>query len=134
MATVKTHIMFQGGAENAMSLYASVFPTFEVRSEERYQEGEAVAAGSLKLAHVSFSGHELMIFQSPPVHDFSFTPSISIFVDFDSQGELERAFSRLSEGGRVLMPLDDYGFSKRYGWVADRYGVSWQLNLPDSEH
>jgi len=43
--------------------------------------------------------------------------------------ELEGAFGRLSEGGEVLMPLDDYGFSARFGWVRDRFGPSWQLNL-----
>ena len=50
-------------------------------------------------------------------------------VDFDSAAELERVFAMLADGGQVLMPLDDYGFSKRFGWLNDRFGVSWQLNL-----
>lgn len=62
-------------------------------------------------------------------HDFSFTPSSSTFVEFGSAAELEQAFQTLSEGGQVLMPLDNYGFSRRFGWVNDRFGVSWQLNL-----
>ena len=66
---------------------------------------------------------------SPPVHDFTFTPSFSIFVDVASAEELDRLFAGLSEGGAVLMPLDEYGFSRRFGWVNDRFGVSWQLNL-----
>jgi predicted 3-demethylubiquinone-9 3-methyltransferase (glyoxalase superfamily) len=43
--------------------------------------------------------------------------------------EQERLFAKLSDGGEMLMPLDDYGFSKRFAWVADRFGVCWQLNL-----
>lgn len=130
MPKVKTHLMFQGNAEDAVRLYAATFADFEMTNVERYGEDEHVLAGALKLAHVSFCGHELMIFNSPPVHDFSFTPSISLYVEFETPDALDAAFAELSEDGEVLMPLDDYGFSARYGWVADRFGVSWQLNLP----
>lgn len=61
---------------------------------------------------------------------FTFTPSMSIFVDCENEAESNQAFQQLSEGGKVLMPLDNYGFSKKFGWVSDRFGVSWQLNLP----
>ena len=64
-------------------------------------------------------------------HAFTFTPSISLFVDFASADELGAAFANLSKGGKVLMPVDNYGFSRRFGWCVDRSGVSWQLNLPD---
>ena len=131
MTKVKTHLMFQGDAKKAVDLYSSIFEDFEIGDVESYGEGEQVAEGSFKHANVSFAGHELIIFDSPPVHEFSFTPSMSIFVDFDTQNELEAAFAKLSEDGEVMMPLDSYGFSKRFGWIADRYGVSWQLNLPE---
>lgn len=62
-------------------------------------------------------------------HDFTFTPSISLFVECESEMELEVAYQALSAGGELLMPLDNYGFSTRFGWVNDRFGVSWQLNL-----
>ncbi len=62
-------------------------------------------------------------------HDFTFTPSISLFVKCDSEEELETLYEKLSEGGEVAMPLDDYGFSTKFGWVQDRFGVSWQLNF-----
>lgn len=130
MTKVITHIMFQGDAQKAIDLYLSIFKDFTVGNVERYGEGEQVAAGAFKMAEVSFAGHDFIIFNSPPVHDFSFTPTMSIFVDFDTADELETAFARLSEAGQVMMPLGDYGFSKRYGWVADRFGLSWQLNLP----
>jgi len=62
-------------------------------------------------------------------HAFTFTPSMSIFVDCENEAELHEAFKQLSEGGKVLMPLDSYGFSSKFWWVSDRFGVSWQLNL-----
>jgi uncharacterized glyoxalase superfamily protein PhnB len=55
---------------------------------------------------------------------------MSLFVDFDSAAALDSAFAVLAESGTVLMPIADYGFSQRFGWCADRFGVSWQLNLP----
>jgi len=130
MASVKTHMMFQGDGEKAVDLYASVFKDFQVGGVERYGEGEPVPAGTLKAAQVSFAGHELILFNSPPMHDFTFTPSISLYIDLETPEELEAAFAKLAAGGAVMMPLDDYGFSKRFGWLADRFGVSWQLNLP----
>ena len=63
------------------------------------------------------------------MHDFGFTPSVSLFVECQDEAELEKLFAELSGEGRVLMPLGDYGFSRRFGWCNDRYGVSWQLNL-----
>ncbi|MEM9725468.1 MAG: VOC family protein [Pseudomonadota bacterium] len=130
MTAVSTYLMFQGDAEAALDAYAAIFDAFVVEDIERYGPEEAVASGALKLARISFAGHQLRLFNSPPVHDFSFTPSMSLFLDMTSRDELERALAALSEGGRILMPLDDYGFSAAFSWVEDRFGVSWQLNLP----
>jgi predicted 3-demethylubiquinone-9 3-methyltransferase (glyoxalase superfamily) len=63
-------------------------------------------------------------------HQFTFTPSFSIFITCNTEEELENLYEKLGEGGQELMPLNDYGFSKKFGWVNDRFGVSWQLNLP----
>ncbi|MCP5432216.1 MAG: VOC family protein [Alphaproteobacteria bacterium] len=127
---VRTHMMFQGEAEKALALYASAFADFRVGDVARYGEGEGGAPGAFKLAPVSFAGHELLVFDSPPVHAFAFTPSMSLFVDFDTQEALEAAFATLSADGEVMMPPGSYGFSRRFAWIADRFGVSWQLNLP----
>jgi predicted 3-demethylubiquinone-9 3-methyltransferase (glyoxalase superfamily) len=62
-------------------------------------------------------------------HDFTFTPSISLFVTCDTEEEIDRLFEKLSQDGSVLMPLSDYPFSEKFAWVEDKYGVSWQLNL-----
>src|SRR3712207_1814746 len=80
-------------------------------------------------ATFSIAGQQFRCFDSPPVHDFTFTPSFSIWVEAASEEELDRLFAGLSEGGAVLMEVGDHGFSRRFGWVNDRFGVSWQLNL-----
>ena len=126
---VATFLMFEGAAEEAMNLYVSLFPGSEITSIERYGPGEAGAEGSVKLARFRVGDHDLMCIDSPSPHAFTFTPSISLFVECASDAELDATFARLADGGSVLMPLGAYGFSTRFGWVADRFGVSWQLNL-----
>ena len=125
--------MFQeGNAQEAMTLYESVFPGFRVDRIERYGAGGAGAPGTVKRADADLYGHCLIVIDSPVKHAFTFTPSVSLFVDFASAEELDAAFAKLAEGGKVYMPLDNYGFSRRFGWCGDRFGVSWQLNLPDA--
>jgi predicted 3-demethylubiquinone-9 3-methyltransferase (glyoxalase superfamily) len=129
--TVSTFLMFQeGNAQEAMSFYASVFPGVRVEHVERYGPGGPGPEGTVKVARVDVNGHRLMFSDSFVRHGFTFTPSVSLFVDFASGEELDAAFAKLSEGGKVFMPVGDYGFSRRFGWCADRFGVSWQLNLP----
>lgn len=129
-AAVSTFLMFEGNAQEAISLYASVFSGgFRVEHIERYGPGEP-SPGTVKLARVDLHGHRLLFSDSYVKHAFTFTPSISLFVDFASPDELDAAFAKLSEGGKTLMPVDNYGFSRRFAWCADRFGVSWQLNLP----
>lgn len=125
---IRTHLMFDGRAEEAMNLYVSLFPQSSVQAVERYPDGEN--QGKVYLATFSLGESEFICIDSPIKHDFGFTPAMSIFVDCDSEEELEYVFATLSEDGSILMPLDDYGFSRRFGWVSDRFGVSWQINLP----
>lgn len=132
MTTLSTYLMFQDGkAEEAMNLYIDVFGG-EVESVSRWGSDGPGAEGTAQLAVFTLRGSRFMCFNSPPMHDFDFTPSTSTFVDFDDEAALDRAYQVLSEDGAQLMPLDDYGFSKKFGWVNDRFGVSWQLNLPHS--
>ena len=127
--TVATFLMFDGVAEKAMNFYVSLFGGSEIRRIERFGPDEQGAEGTVKRADFALGGHNLICFDSPVKHDFTFTPSISIFVDCENEAELDEAFNQLSAGGAVLMPLDNYGFSAKFGWVNDRFGVSWQLNL-----
>jgi len=122
--------MFQEGrAHAALDLYFATFPDSHMVRAEYYGQGEPGPAGSIKVAVFTLCGREFMCSDSPIKHAFTFTPSSSTFVEFDSAAELERVFGILSNGGEILMPLNDYGFSQRFGWVNDRFGVSWQLNL-----
>ena len=126
---VTPFLMFTGDAERAMRLYTSLFDDAEILSLERWGADGQGAEGTVQQASFSIAGQVFRCFDSPPVHDFTFTPSLSLFVDVASEDELDRLFAGLADGGAVLMPLDGYGFSRRFGWVNDRFGVSWQLNL-----
>ncbi|MGH6815240.1 MAG: VOC family protein [Hyphomicrobiaceae bacterium] len=79
----------------------------------------------------TLNGQDIMCIDSPVKHAFTFTPAMSLFVDCASEAEIDRLFANLADGGQILMPLDRYPFSKRYGWLSDRFGVSWQVNLPN---
>lgn len=130
MTTARPFLMFQDGiAQSALDLYLATFPDSHMVRIERYAQGEAGPVDSIKAAVFTLCGREFMCSDSPIKHGFTFTPSSSTFVEFDSVVELERVFGILSEGGQVLMPLGNYGFSQRFGWVNDRFGVSWQLNF-----
>lgn len=127
---IMTHLMFEGVAEEAMNFYVSLFAGSEIEQVERYGPGEPGAEGTVKMATFTLAGREFICIDSPMKHDFTFTPSMSVFVECESEAELEEVFGRLSAGGMVLMPVNNYGFSTRFGWTKDRFGVSWQLNLP----
>jgi predicted 3-demethylubiquinone-9 3-methyltransferase (glyoxalase superfamily) len=122
--------MFEGVAEEAMTFYIGLFHDSGVRQVERYGAGEAGREGSIKRADFTLAGQHVMCIDSPIKHGFTFTPSMSLFVECDDEAEFAKAFLELSTGGSVLMPPDDYGFSHKFAWVSDRFGVSWQLNLP----
>jgi predicted 3-demethylubiquinone-9 3-methyltransferase (glyoxalase superfamily) len=127
---VTPFLMFEGRAEEAMDFYVSLFPDSEVVSIARYGPGQPGTEGSVTHAVFTVAGQRVMCIDSAVRHGFTFTPSFSLFVDCESEEELDRAFAALAEGGAVMMPLGDYGFSRRFGWCSDRFGVSWQLNLP----
>ena len=120
--------MFQGAAEQAVTFYVSLFARSDVRLVERWKPGVPGREGSFKRAEFTVAGRDIIALDSPVKHDFTFTPAISLFVECESEKELDGVYAKLSEGGQVFMPLDNYGFSRKFGWVNDRYGVSWQLN------
>ena len=127
--TVTPFLMFEGSAEEAMRFYVSLFRGSGINQVERYGPGGPGAEGSVKLADFTLAGQRLMCIDSPVKHAFSFTASLSLFVECESEAELDPAFERLSTGGAVLMPPGNYGFSTKFAWLNDRFGVSWQLNL-----
>lgn len=129
-ASVTTFLMFEGEAEEAMTLYTSLFKDAEVCSIERYGPGESGAEGTVKMARFALSGREFMVIDSSVHHDFTFTPAVSLYVECESEEEINNLYAKLGDGGTALMPLGDYGFGEKFGWINDRFGVSWQFCLP----
>lgn len=120
--------MFEGQAEEAMQLYISLFEDGRVLELVR-RPGTDALVGPIARARFTIGGREILCSDSDVKHEFSFTPSSSMFVDFDTEQQLLRVLETLSEGGVILMELSDYGFSRKFAWIDDRFGVSWQLNL-----
>ena len=126
---VTTFLMFDGKAEEAINYYVSIFDHTEILSIERYGPNEAGEEGTVLRGSFSLYGQVFMCIDSNMRHDFSFTPSMSLFVTCATEEEIGRLFEKLSQGGQVFMPLAAYPFSDKFGWLSDKYGVSWQLNL-----
>jgi predicted 3-demethylubiquinone-9 3-methyltransferase (glyoxalase superfamily) len=129
MQKITTFLMFTGRAEEAMNFYTSLFKQSEILSLTRYGANEAGAEGTVQHAIFTLNGQEFMCIDSSVQHAFTFTPSISLYVRCDTEEEIDAVFAKLSQDGQIHMPLDRYPFSKRFGWVSDKFGVSWQLNL-----
>jgi len=131
MEKLATFLMFQDdNAEEAMNYYTTLIEDSQITSIVRYGPNEDGKEGTVMQATFTLKGQEFMCIDSHVKHQFSFTPSFSIFVTCDTEEELDNLYQKLNEGGQALMPLGDYGFSKKFGWLNDRFGVSWQLNLP----
>ena len=127
-----------GKAEEAINFYTSTFPNSEITSITKYTEGEAGGTPQL-IKHGVFTliGTAYMVSENNYNHAWSFTPGVSLFVECTSEHEILTLFEKLSSnGGKIMIPLDnydtgDYGFSKKFGWCEDTYGISWQLSLSE---
>ena len=128
--TVRPFLMFEGQAEEAMRLYVSLFSDGQIDELEHFGPQGPGPEGKVAKATITIAGQQVMCFDSPVKHAFTFTPAVSLFVNCTSDDELHHLNDALSAGGTVLMELANYGFSKKFTWVNDRFGVSWQLNLP----
>lgn len=130
MTVATPFLMFQGGkARAALDFYVATVPGSRIESCELFGPGGPGPEGTVLRAHAVIAGQKVMAHDSFITHGFDFTPSWSFFLDIDDRAEFDRLFEALSDGGGVLMPADNYGWSTRFGWVADRFGVSWQLSL-----
>ena len=130
---ITPHLWFNTEAREAAEFYCSVFPASRIDALTLLRD---TPSGDCDLVSFSLNGQPFMAISAGPL--FKFNPSVSFMVNFDAtrdpqaQEKLDAAWGRLIEGGQALMPLDSYPFSKRYGWVQDRYGLSWQLILKDA--
>lgn len=123
-------LMFEGQARAAMAFYLEHIPGSSIENMMLYGPGEPGPEGTVKVALVKIAGTHVMMSDSFIKHGFTFTPSISLFITVDDKVSLEKIASALSGEGQFLMPPGNYGFSQYFAWVQDKWGVSWQLNLP----
>ena len=127
---ISTFMTFQeNNAEEAMNFYVSLFENSEVLEVQKYEEGSPAPEGSIMFARFTLNGHQYMCSDSYIKHEWSFSPGISNFVTCKNEQELSNLFDALSKDGNVFMPPGNYGFSQKFSWVEDRFGISWQLNL-----
>lgn len=125
--SVTPFLMFHGAAAEAAETYAGLFP------EGRFAVVQRDEAGAPMLLSVTIGGQDVILLESPVAHEFSFTPTFSFKVDCDSAAEVDALYAALVAGGSVLMELGSYPFSARYGWITDRFGVSWQIGVTSGE-
>jgi predicted 3-demethylubiquinone-9 3-methyltransferase (glyoxalase superfamily) len=125
-----TSLTFQkNDAEEAMNFYVSLFDNSKIIKIQRWEKGGMGKEGTIMHATFELNGQKFMCSDSPPIHNWDFTPAVSNYVECENEEKMKILFSKLSENGIVTMPLDNYGFSQKFGWVIDKFGVSWQLNL-----
>jgi predicted 3-demethylubiquinone-9 3-methyltransferase (glyoxalase superfamily) len=134
MQKITPHLWFDKEAREAAEFYTSVFPDSKVTNVTTLHD---TPSGDSEIVSFELAGQSFMAISAGPL--FKFNPSVSFFVNFDpsrdpdARDNLDRMWERLSEGGSALMPLDKYPFSERFGWVQDKYGLSWQLILTNPE-
>lgn len=125
------HLWFDDQAEEAVNFYTSLFEDSTTGNINRYGEaGKEVhgqEAGTVMTVDFELAGYKMIALNGGP--HFTFTPAISFFVTCETETEVDRLWQKLSEGGTPLMPLDKYDWSEKYGWVQDRYGLTWQISL-----
>jgi len=130
MTAATPFLMFQRGiGREALDFYVSLFADGEIVDLETYPAGGPAPEGTIMRGRFRVAGQEFFVSDSFVEHAFDFTPSLSIWIECESPEAQEALVSALGEGGQTLMPLDNYGFSTRFAWVNDRFGVSWQINL-----
>lgn len=135
MQKIIPHLWFDKEAKEAAEFYVSAFGQDSNVTNVSTLHG--TPSGDCDIVSFKLAGFEFMAISAGPY--FKFNPSVSFMVNFDpskdaeAEKKLDALWEKFSDGGTVLMPLQEYPFSKRYGWIQDKYGVSWQLILTDPE-
>jgi predicted 3-demethylubiquinone-9 3-methyltransferase (glyoxalase superfamily) len=127
------HLWFDKEAMEAAGFYCSLFPGSSITNVTVLRN---TPSGDCDVVSFQLAGHPFMAISAGPL--FKFNPSISFILNFDpsrdrdARKHLDTVWEKMAQGGTPLMPLDKYPFSERYGWIQDRYGLSWQLFLSGS--
>lgn len=129
MQKIIPHLWFDNQAEEAVNFYTSIFKEGKIHRAVRYPEaGKEIHGrepGSVMSVEFEICGYKFLALNGGPV--FTFTPAISFMVNLKTKEEVDELWDKLSVGGQALMPLDAYPFNERYGWMQDKFGLSWQL-------
>ncbi len=131
MQKITPFLWYDNNAEEAMNFYTSIFKNSRIGNVTRYGEAGPGPKGTVMSGTFQLEGQGFYALNGGPHHKF--TPAISFFVNCATQKEIDELWGKLSEGGMVLMELDKYPFSEKFGWLSDKYGLSWQLNLGNSK-
>jgi predicted 3-demethylubiquinone-9 3-methyltransferase (glyoxalase superfamily) len=128
MQKITPHLWFDTQAVEAANFYCSTFTSSRVSDVSTIYD---TPSGDTDIVSFDLFGQPFMAISAGPL--FKFTPAVSFLVSCKSNDEVDELWSKLSEGGTSLMPLDSYPFSERYGWTNDRYGLSWQIMATGGE-
>ena len=134
MRRITPHLWFETHARDAAQFYTTVFRDATITDISTIRD---TPSGECDIVSFEIANQPFVAINAGP--EFTPNPSISFFVNFDpaydenARENLEATWKRLEEEGTILMPLDTYPFSERYGWIQDKYGISWQLILTDPE-
>lgn len=127
MQKISPFLWFNDQAEEAVNFYTSIFKNSKIEAINRLGDDVPGPPGKVMTIAFRLAGQEFTALNGGP--EFSFTPAVSFFVYCETPEEIDGLWKALSEGGVALMELDRYPFSEKFGWVMDRYGITWQLNL-----
>jgi predicted 3-demethylubiquinone-9 3-methyltransferase (glyoxalase superfamily) len=119
-------LWFDGKAEEAAKFYVSIFKNSKIVTMKPWGEGSPFPKEQIMNATFDLDGQQFYAFDAGP--QFKFNPSISFFVVCETENETDTVWQKLSDGGNVMMALDKYDWSEKYGWLQDRFGISWQVS------
>jgi len=122
MEKITPHLWFDNNAEDAAKFYTSIFKDFKLKNVTTLHN---TPSGTVEIITIEVLGQEFTLISAGPL--FKFNPSVSFLVACSTKEEVNELWKKLSEGGTALMDLGEYPFSEKYGWVQDKYGLSWQI-------
>ena len=122
MQKIIPHLWFDQEAGEASKFYMSLFEDSKLLDKTILQ---STPSGTVDMYTIELAGQKFMLLSAGPY--FKFTPAISFVIACNTIEEVDRLWEKLIDGGSALMPLSEYPFSKKYGWVTDKYGLSWQV-------
>lgn len=128
MQKITPYLWYDKEAKEAAEFYVSLFPDSKITNITTLHN---TPSGDADIVSFELAGEKFMAISAGPF--FKFNPSISFFIVSDDEKEIDNLWKKFSDGGKVLMELDKYDWSKKYGWIEDKFGLSWQLILAENE-